>query len=132
MLEFIISNYIIFVVIAIILLLGLFGYMMDRKKYEEYRDEIINQDKIYEALDAAPETISSVSAPISMAEEVVTPGPVVVQTPVQTVQTVQTIQTEQATTTPVAPVSMPEQAPVSSAPQVVEENSQALNSDIQN
>ena len=132
MLEFIISNYIIFVVIAIILLLGLFGYMMDRKKYEEYRDEIINQDKIYEALDAAPETISSVSAPISMAEEVVTPGPVVVQTPVQTVQTVQTIQTEQAPTTPVAPVSMPEQAPVSSTPHVVEENSQALNSDIQN
>ena len=36
MLEFVISNYMIFVVIAIILLLGLFGYMMDRKKYEEY------------------------------------------------------------------------------------------------
>ena len=47
MLEFVISNYMIFVVIAIILLLGLFGYMMDRKKYEEYRDEIINQDKVY-------------------------------------------------------------------------------------
>ena len=117
MLEFIISNYIIFVVIAIILLLGLFGYMMDRKKYEEYRDEIINQDKVYEALDAAPEAISSISAPISMAEEVVTPGPVVVQTPVQTIQTVQTQQ---------APVVAPD------APQVITEPAPMQNPNVQN
>ena len=39
MLEFIISNYIIFIVIAVVLLLGLFGYMMDKKKYEQYREE---------------------------------------------------------------------------------------------
>ena len=38
MLDFIITNYLIFIVIAVVLLLGLFGYMMDRKKYEEYRN----------------------------------------------------------------------------------------------
>jgi hypothetical protein len=43
MLEFIIANWIIFVVVAIVLLLGLFGYIMDRKKYDEYIDEIINE-----------------------------------------------------------------------------------------
>ncbi|MCR5224321.1 MAG: hypothetical protein K6C11_04160 [Bacilli bacterium] len=43
MLDFIINYWIVFVVIAIVLLLGLFGYMMDRKKYDEYRDEIINE-----------------------------------------------------------------------------------------
>ncbi len=45
MLEFIINYWVIFVVIAIVLLLGLFGYMMDRKKYDEYRDEIINEGR---------------------------------------------------------------------------------------
>lgn len=43
MLDFIINYWVVFVVIAIVLLLGLFGYMMDRKKYDEYRDEIINE-----------------------------------------------------------------------------------------
>ena len=42
MLEFIATNYIIFIIIAIVLLLGLFGYIMDRRKYDEYKDEIIN------------------------------------------------------------------------------------------
>lgn len=45
MLDFIINNWVVFVVVAIVLLLGLFGYIMDRKKYDEYRDEIINEGK---------------------------------------------------------------------------------------
>ena len=46
MLDFIITNYLIFIVIAVVLLLGLFGYMMDRKKYEEYRKEILEADGV--------------------------------------------------------------------------------------
>ena len=41
MLEFIITNYLIFIIIAIVLLIGLFGYMMDRKKYNDYIKEIL-------------------------------------------------------------------------------------------
>ena len=50
MLEFIIANWIIFVVVAVVLLLGLFGYIMDRKKYDEYRDEIINEGVVANTL----------------------------------------------------------------------------------
>lgn len=62
MLEFIISNYIIFIVIAIVLLLGLFGYMMDRKKYNDYRKEILETENI---LDSKPD-IQSVQTPINV------------------------------------------------------------------
>lgn len=60
MLEFIISNYIIFIVIAIVLLLGLFGYMMDRKKYNDYRKEILKSDKADDLLNSKPD-IANVS-----------------------------------------------------------------------
>lgn len=52
MLEFIITNYLIFIIIAIVLLLGLFGYMMDRKKYNDYRREILESDKASEVLNS--------------------------------------------------------------------------------
>ena len=52
MLEFIITNYLIFIIIAIVLLLGLFGYMMDRKKYNDYRKEILESDKASEVLNS--------------------------------------------------------------------------------
>lgn len=64
MLDFIISNYIVFIVIGIILLLGLFGYMMDKKKYEEYREEILNEDKYSAAINANP-NIQAVATPVS-------------------------------------------------------------------
>lgn len=64
MLDFIISNYIVFIVIGIILLLGLFGYMMDKKKYEQYREEILNEDKYSAALNANP-NIQTVATPVS-------------------------------------------------------------------
>lgn len=65
MLEFIISNYMLFVIIAIVLLLGLFGYMMDRKKYEEYREEIANEERAYNMLEAQPE-VMNVAAPVNV------------------------------------------------------------------
>lgn len=65
MLDFIITNYLIFIIIAVVLLLGLFGYMMDRKKYNEYRKEILESDKNMELLNAQPE-VSSVATPISV------------------------------------------------------------------
>lgn len=64
MLDIIISNYIVFIVIGIILLLGLFGYMMDKKKYQEYREEILNEDKYSAALNANP-NIQAVATPIA-------------------------------------------------------------------
>ncbi len=69
MLEFIISNYIIFIVIAIVLLLGLFGYMMDKKKYEQYREEIVNEERAINTLETNPE-ISNVASPVPMAQPV--------------------------------------------------------------
>lgn len=69
MLEFVISNYIIFIVIAIVLLLGLFGYMMDKKKYEQYREEIVNEERAINTLESAPE-VSNVASPVPMAQPV--------------------------------------------------------------
>ena len=48
--DAIISNYMVFIVIAVVLLLGLFGYMMDRKKYEQYREEIANEERFSRAI----------------------------------------------------------------------------------
>ncbi|MCX4365016.1 MAG: hypothetical protein OSJ70_04510 [Bacilli bacterium] len=69
MLEFIISNYIIFIVIAVVLLLGLFGYMMDKKKYEQYREEIVNEERAINTLESRPE-VSNVASPVPMAQPV--------------------------------------------------------------
>lgn len=63
MLDFILANYIIFIVIGIVLLLGLFGYMMDKKKYNDYREEILREDKAIETMEANP-NIQEVATPI--------------------------------------------------------------------
>ncbi len=55
MLEFIIAHYIIFIVIGIVLLLGLFGYIMDRRKYKEYREEILKDTALEDSLMSQPE-----------------------------------------------------------------------------
>ena len=68
-LEFIVSNYIIFIVIAIVLLLGLFGYMMDKKKYEEYRKEILNENRSDEVLSSVAE-VNNIAEAISVENEV--------------------------------------------------------------
>ena len=63
MLECIIYNYMIFIIIAVVLLLGLFGYMMDKKKYKQYREEIIKEGRALNALESQPD-IQSVAAPV--------------------------------------------------------------------
>lgn len=65
MLEFVINNYMIFIVIAIVLLLGLFGYMVDKKKYVQYRNEIINEDKALNILEDAPD-VQNVATPVAV------------------------------------------------------------------
>ncbi len=70
MLEFIISNYMIFVVIALVLLLGLFGYIMDKKKYVQYRNEILNEDKALATLSSEPD-VQNVATPVSIDNNVV-------------------------------------------------------------
>ncbi len=68
MLDFVISNYIIFIVIAVILLLGLLGYMMDKKKYEQYREEIINEGRAIDALEAEPD-IDTIAQPVPLNDQ---------------------------------------------------------------
>lgn len=63
MLEFVISNYIVFIVIAVVLLLGLFGYIVDKKKYVQYREEIANEEKVMNTLESQP-NIQNVAAPV--------------------------------------------------------------------
>lgn len=63
MLEFIVSNYVIFIVIAVVLLLGLFGYMVDKKKYVQYREEIANEERTLNTLESQPD-IQNVAAPV--------------------------------------------------------------------
>lgn len=65
MLEFIVSNYILFIVAAVVLLLGLFGYMMDKKKYKQYRQEIVNEQRAAETLEYQPD-IQNVATPVSV------------------------------------------------------------------
>ena len=65
MLEFVISNYIMFIVAGIVLLLGLFGYMMDKKKYKQYRDEIVNEQKAIDSLENAPD-IDNIATPVML------------------------------------------------------------------
>jgi len=66
MLEFIISNYIIFMVAAIVLLLGLFGYIMDKKKYEHYRKELIDEERAINTLESAPSIVDTVVEPVAV------------------------------------------------------------------
>ena len=63
MLEFIIANYMVFIIVAIVLLLGLFGYMMDKKKYKQYREEIANEQRAYDTLDSSPD-IDNIATPV--------------------------------------------------------------------
>ena len=76
MLEFVISNYILFIVAAVVLLLGLFGYLMDKKKYKQYREEIVNEQKAIETLEYEP-NIQNVATPVAVdnvAEEIQVPN----------------------------------------------------------
>lgn len=68
MLEFIITHYIIFLIAAVILLLGLFGYMMDKKKYEQYREELINEERALDVLEAQA-NVSNVAAAVPVAQD---------------------------------------------------------------
>ena len=73
MVEFLANNYIIFIIIAIVLLLGLFGYIMDRKKYDEYKEEIMSGGSIVQTnINSAPDLDV---APAQTQEEVTPPAP---------------------------------------------------------
>lgn len=76
MLEFVISNCILFIVAAVVLLLGLFGYLMDKKKYKQYREEIVNEQKAIETFEYEP-NIQNVATPVAVdnvAEEIQVPN----------------------------------------------------------
>ena len=76
MLEFVISNYILFIVAAVVLLLGLFGFLMDKNKYKQYREEIVNEQKAIETFEYEP-NIQNVATPVAVdnvAEEIQVPN----------------------------------------------------------
>lgn len=76
MLEFIINNYIIFIIAGIVLLLGLFGYIFDRRKYEQYRKEILNEDPLFDnMLDSEP-NVDNTASPVVVQNENVDETPV--------------------------------------------------------
>ncbi len=54
MLEWLISNYVVIIVVAIFILCGFIGYMVDRKKYEQYRQEILNEEYAASTMQAIP------------------------------------------------------------------------------
>ena len=77
MYEFIVQNWYIFIIIAAILLFGLIGYFMDRKKYEDYREEIINEGRVVQTMQAQPEVNNVASAiPVSQPQVVQQNDPV--------------------------------------------------------
>ena len=49
-----VTNWMVPVIIAAVILLGFVGYVMDRKKYEQYRQEIINEEYAANTLQAVP------------------------------------------------------------------------------
>ena len=68
MVEFIIAHYILFIVAAVVLFLGLFGYMMDKKKYEQYREELINEERALDVLEAQA-NVSNVATAVPVAQD---------------------------------------------------------------
>ena len=67
MLEFIVNYWYIFAIAAGVLLLGLIGYIVDRKKYDQYREEIMHENEIDNSLSQSA-NVSEV-APIIQVEE---------------------------------------------------------------
>ena len=50
MLEFIVNYWYIFAIAAGVLVLGLIGYIVDRKKYDQYREEIFHESGLDNSL----------------------------------------------------------------------------------
>lgn len=68
MIEFIVAHYIIFIIVAVILLLGLLGYIADRKKYEQYREELINEERALDVLEAQA-NLSNIATAVPVAPD---------------------------------------------------------------
>ena len=49
-----VENWFVFIVITAFILFGFIGYMVDRKKYEQYRQEIINEEYAASTLQSVP------------------------------------------------------------------------------
>ena len=52
--DWIVQNFWIFIVLAVVILLGLIGYWYDRKLYERYRQEILNEEYAENTMAAVP------------------------------------------------------------------------------
>ena len=62
MLDFIVNYWYIFVIVAGVLVLGLVGYIVDRKKYDQYRNEILQESSMDSSKQNA--NVSEVAQPV--------------------------------------------------------------------
>ena len=49
-----IANWFVMIVIGAVILFGFIGYMVDRKKYDQYRQEILNEEYAASTMQAIP------------------------------------------------------------------------------
>lgn len=70
MYDFLCNNWLLLLIIAGVLLFGLIGYFIDRKKYQDYRNEILNEGRVQQTMQAQPD-VSNVAAAIPMVQPIV-------------------------------------------------------------
>lgn len=73
MLEFIVNYWYIFAIAAGVLLLGLIGYIVDRKKYDQYREEILHESGVANSLSQTA-NVSEVAPIIQVDEQAQVPA----------------------------------------------------------
>lgn len=70
MYDFLCNNWLLLLIIAGVLLFGLIGYFIDRKKYQDYRNEILNEGRVQQTMQAQPD-VSNVATAIPMVQPIV-------------------------------------------------------------
>ena len=68
MLDFVVNYWYIFAIAAGVLLLGLIGYIVDRKKYDQYREEILHESSLDNSFSQSA-NVSEVATAIPVQEE---------------------------------------------------------------
>ena len=68
MLDFIVNYWYIFAIVAGVLVLGLIGYIVDRKKYDQYREEILHEGSLETSLSQSA-NVTEVADVIPVQEE---------------------------------------------------------------
>lgn len=67
MYDFICDYWLLLLIVAGVLLFGLIGYFIDRKKYQDYREEILNEGRAIQTMEADI-NVSNIAPIISMGQ----------------------------------------------------------------